>query len=276
MTEKVIIATMISMGILEITIYQYLKMRKRNRQQISDFTEQNSLYPEMNRYVEEIDALVMQTRDQIAGILELQGNNEEAGNQYRVNEKKLTGQERRLLARYDEFLGTSEAGNQVINVMLFGKRQRCRELGIQFADNMQIPEEWCMDAMELVSLCGNVLDNAIEACEKVEMSRRYISIKARERANIWTLKIENSKNPKETPKEKEFMTTKQDAQNHGLGMRIIDKIVKKYDGIFEFRDLGDSVVIVISILCRENKGINTGVGPGEIDVPQDNSYLHYK
>lgn len=276
MTEKVIIATMISMGILEITIYQYLKMRKRNRQQISDFTEQNSLYPEMNRYVEEIDALVMQTRDQIAGILELQGNNEEAGNQYRVNEKKLTGQERRLLARYDEFLGTSEAGNQVINVMLFGKRQRCRELGIQFADNMQIPEEWCMDAMELVSLCGNVLDNAIEACEKVEMSRRYISIKARERANIWTLKIENSKNPKETPKEKEFMTTKQDAQNHGLGMRIIDKIVKKYDGMFEFRDQGDSVVIVISILCRENKGINTGVGPGEIDVPQDNSYLHYK
>lgn len=276
MTEKVIIATMISMGILEITIYQYLKMRKRNRQQISDFTEQNSLYPEMNRYVEEIDALVMQTRDQIAGILELQGNTEEAENQYRVNEKKLTGQERRLLARYDEFLGTSEAGNQVINVMLFGKRQRCRELGIQFADNMQIPEEWCMDAMELVSLCGNVLDNAIEACEKVEMSRRYISIKARERANIWTLKIENSKNTKETPKEKEFMTTKQDAQNHGLGMRIIDKIVKKYDGMFEFRDLGDSVVIVISVLCRENKGINTGVGPGEIDVPQDNSYLHYK
>lgn len=52
-----------------------------------------------------------------------------------------------------------------------------------------------------------------------------------------------------TPKQiqKEFVSNKKDNGLHGYGMKNIQDIVKKYDGIFEYKVYEDHLIFMISI-----------------------------
>ena len=100
---------------------------------------------------------------------------------------------------------------------------------------------------EIISLFGNVLDNALEACERIQDKKRWIKIKIKKKNHL--LYIETSNAIKEMPvqNQKEFVSVKEDEILHGYGMKNIQDIVRKYDGIFRYKIYGEYLVCIISI-----------------------------
>ena len=75
-------------------------------------------------------------------------------------------------------------------------------------------------------ILGNLLDNAIEAGEKV--ANPYIKLAVTQRNNSITIMIENRTS--EETKGGIGKTTKKDKKNHGMGLQSVERLVKKYGG----------------------------------------------
>jgi len=80
-------------------------------------------------------------------------------------------------------------------------------------------------------LLSNLFDNAIEACCKVE-SERYIHLEFTLRKMQLEIILKNSTDGKYISEKGVFKTTKQGGI-HGIGMKHIESIVKKYNGIYK-------------------------------------------
>lgn len=93
---------------------------------------------------------------------------------------------------------------------------------------------------------GNLLDNAIEANQKIGIGNKYIKITSKEQAGVWSIKIVNAKIRNESAM-KNFRTTKEDKINHGFGMKNIRRIVNKYEGTMNIKEDDNSFAVLISI-----------------------------
>ena len=100
---------------------------------------------------------------------------------------------------------------------------------------------------EIISLFGNVLDNALEACERIQDKKRWIKIKIKKKNHL--LYIEASNAIKEMPvqNQKEFVSVKEDEILHGYGMKNIRDIVEQYNGMFQCKSQEDRFEVVITI-----------------------------
>ena len=135
--------------------------------------------------------------------------------------------------------------DEVLDVMLNYKDKKCQEQGIDTNWNINLPTEKSVRKIDIVELFGNLIDNAIEACQRVGNGKKYIRIDTWFRANFWMITIENSKEVSEHPIKSKFKTKK--TGEHGLGMKIIKRIVDNYDGAIEYKDNVDSFVIELML-----------------------------
>lgn len=87
-----------------------------------------------------------------------------------------------------------------------------------------------MEPVDVYSLFGNALDNAIEAVEKEAIENRIISITSTERGNFVGIRIENYCCVSLTFADGLPQTTKDDNGYHGFGSKSIRYIVEKYGG----------------------------------------------
>ena len=82
--------------------------------------------------------------------------------------------------------------------------------------------------MDVSTIFGNGLDNAIEASEKLPEEQRAILVKAGRVQNFFSVLIENScLQNREYTKQR---TTKSDDFLHGFGISNMRKAAEKYDG----------------------------------------------
>lgn len=119
-------------------------------------------------------------------------------------------------------------GNKVIDAVLATKKNSAEHKGINFYANGNIPDKCVIDDIDFTNIIGNLLDNAIEAAEKVENGNVSIVIKPQKKFII--IKVKNSYDGN---KNNELKTTKKDKEYHGIGLKSIKRIVEKYQGEFE-------------------------------------------
>lgn len=135
--------------------------------------------------------------------------------------------------------------DEVLGVMLNYKDNKCSEQGIDTDWNINLPTERTIRKIDIVEIFGNIIDNAIEACQRMQSSKKYIKISTCFRANFWMITVENSKNVSEQPVKSKFKTNKKG--DHGLGMKIVSQIVNKYDGVIKYYDNGNSFVMELML-----------------------------
>ena len=119
-------------------------------------------------------------------------------------------------------------GNKVIDAVLATKKNSAEHKGINFYADGNIPDKCIVDEIDFTNIIGNLLDNAIEAAEKVENGNVSIVIKPQKKFII--IKVKNSYDGN---KNNELQTTKKDKEYHGIGLKSIKRIVEKYQGEFE-------------------------------------------
>ena len=101
---------------------------------------------------------------------------------------------------------------------------------INLSCNIKIHDIAFMDVLDIYTLLGNALDNAIEAVMKYEKEKRVISLTIREQGQMLHIFIDNYFEGKLKLKNGYLVTSKADKDYHGFGVRSIRMIAKKYKG----------------------------------------------
>lgn len=119
--------------------------------------------------------------------------------------------------------------NSVVNAVLSSYIGKAKQEDIRIEAKVDIPKELPIDAFDICTILANALDNAVTACCSRE--ERWISISSalHENGNFSV----NIKNPCETPVKfgRDGFPVSQSGEEHGFGIKSIDTIVRKYNGI---------------------------------------------
>lgn len=185
-------------------------------------------------------------------------------------QNNLSGIEEYVDDIYDEYFNQSFqewTGNRIVDIILNQKKIIAERKGIEFnLEVKKIPEIKLSD-IEICSLLGNLLDNAIEACEKQREEARFIDVKMQAKKGFLFIKIKNSISSKPKIERGVFITSKKDKATHGYGLKSVNRIVKKYEGdisytieeeTFEIRIYFYDMVVLSNRINK--KGENLGGG----------------
>ena len=129
---------------------------------------------------------------------------------------------------YDSIFKTD---NKALDVVLTMKNLMCENKDINFTCIANGGILSFISETDIYSLFGNILDNSIEACDKVkEKEKRLISMTIQERQGC--VVIENKNYFAETPVMVNGVpqTTKSNTKYHGFGIPSIKMLVEKYNG----------------------------------------------
>lgn len=121
-------------------------------------------------------------------------------------------------------------GNMILDIILGEKNKTCKENDINFISDINFSRCNFIEIIDICSIFSNMLDNAIEACNKINDENRYIILRGSIVDGFFVIRIENSKINKIKKKNNDIITDKKDSSSHGLGVRIIKSSVRKYNG----------------------------------------------
>ena len=100
--------------------------------------------------------------------------------------------------------------------------------------------------MDIGILLANLLDNAIEACEK-NIKTSEITVKTWTEAGYYFLEICNTVESDVLGDNPYLETNKIDSEFHGVGLRSVRDIVNKYDGMMSFKQKGNIFHVYVSL-----------------------------
>lgn len=126
---------------------------------------------------------------------------------------------------YEDYVHT---GNEILDIILKEKAESARERQIDFSVTVDFNGIDFMDPLDISTIFGNGLDNAIEASEKLSGKKRAILVKAGRVRNFLSILIENNCSGECTASKSH--TTKQDHFLHGFGISNMKKATEKYGG----------------------------------------------
>ncbi|SDL24670.1 ATP-binding protein [Tessaracoccus oleiagri] len=130
----------------------------------------------------------------------------------------------------DEFGAAFDTGNPVLDTVLTSKARYCRSRGINFTAVADGAALGFVDVMDLASICGNALDNAIESVLRLrDPEQRLIRVAVFNQARFVVMKFENYFDGELRYEEGELATRKT-GDMHGLGLKSIRHAAEKYGG----------------------------------------------
>lgn len=122
-----------------------------------------------------------------------------------------------------------KTGNAKADAILNSKLSLMKSYNISVDVTAIVPSKIPIKGTELSVLIGNILDNAIEACVKIEEDKeRFIRIYIDIMKGQFYISVTNSMKSKVALIGNSIISTK--GSDHGFGLRSVDRIVKKYNG----------------------------------------------
>ena len=139
----------------------------------------------------------------------------------------------------------SRSGNIIIDSLINHKYLVAKQNGIEFDATVFVPASLAFRSDHLVIILGNLLENALEACYKVEPGKRFIKVEVTYEKGVLNICIKNSCiSEKRRGSDGAYFTTKEDKENHGIGLSSVEKAVKYYDGEVMIKDNLDTFTVV--------------------------------
>lgn len=139
--------------------------------------------------------------------------------------------------------------NSVVNAVLNARCSRMQEAGIDSFFHISIDGMMLLDDVSLCTIFANTLDNAIEACLKIDSAQeRRIQLKCRYTENgYFSFELINSKNNPITERNGQIISDKEDRKLHGIGLSSVRGIVDRYKGTLDlsYDECSFKVIILI-------------------------------
>ena len=165
------------------------------------------------------------------------------------------------IRRMDETMQELEykyvTGNAVTDVIINDKWRRAEKAGIRFDADFRYGGE--IPAFDLGIILNNLLDNAIEACEKLESGKGFIRLMLKRKKQFLLLEVENSFDgtaPVQTDGGLILPTTKQSTlpgiiTEHGIGLENVRDVAERYFGGVSIKVKGE--VFHVTVMLQQGE-----------------------
>ncbi len=152
----------------------------------------------------------------------------------------------------EECTSIFNTNNMILDIILNDKKNICQSKGIDLFADINFKECDFIDLADVCSIFSNMIDNAIEACEKIENNNivKKIKIKGTIVKKLYVIKCENTKTNKVELKNGLAITDKKDKFLHGVGISSMKTSIEKYNGNLEVNDLENKFLVNICIPLR--------------------------
>lgn len=192
------------------------EQEQKDKMQIAQLQQQFAYYQEKLKDEEKVRSVYHDMKNHLL-VLQRQINSPETAEMV----EKLQSQ----VAMYEDYEHT---GNDILDIILKEKSETAREKHIALSVTADLNGVDFIEPLDVSTIFGNGLDNAIEASEKLSEEQRAILVKAGRVQNFFSVLIENScLQNREYTKQR---TTKSDDFLHGFGISNMRKAAEKYDG----------------------------------------------
>ncbi len=121
-----------------------------------------------------------------------------------------------------------KSGNLMADAVLNSKLSIAGQKGIRVNCKAVLPDALSVEDVDLCVLLGNLLDNALEACEKIPEEQRFLRIYMVVNRSQLYMSVQNSAREELDFNERNYISTKRG--NHGLGMKRVKALADKYEG----------------------------------------------
>ncbi len=126
-----------------------------------------------------------------------------------------------------------KTGNVMIDAILNSKISLAKAKNIHVDAKAIVPRQLNMSEVDLSIIIGNLMDNAIEACDKVKEEKdRYIRVYIDILKGQLYIYVMNSVNESLQRKGRIYLSTK-NSREHGFGLARMDKVVEKHKGYLD-------------------------------------------
>lgn len=146
-----------------------------------------------------------------------------------------------------------QSGNRFLDALIGSKSALAKKNGIRLEIHMDAIAELQILENHLAVVIGNLYDNAIDACLKLNKTEsRYIKIDIRYHSDNLLLVFENAAKGADRGNGALWRSSKKAVWEHGFGLKNIDRIVQLYGGYCN-RELKDDIFycrIRIPDICR--------------------------
>ena len=203
-------------------------LKQETEYQKEHLNEVKSLYSE-------IQTIRHDTKNHLICVLNLlESDNAEHAKQY-LNE---------AVAEVNKTRKFIETDDEIVNCILNEKISKAMDNDIEVSFQI-MKEPIGIEQYDATVLLSNLFDNAIEACLESQIKDKQIRISVEEKSGFVVIVMANTAKLDAIKKNPDFMTTKQNKQLHGYGVRSCKKIVEKYNGKIDYIQEENEVICKI-------------------------------
>lgn len=127
--------------------------------------------------------------------------------------------------------------DNLLNAILDIKRQYAEKHLIHVEYKILLPKQYNLVPTSLSCIFFNLLDNGIESCIRSNSNSACLRLSTNYTEEWLTIYMRNTKAVDE---QFSHRTSKPDIYAHGFGLGIIEELVHDFEGLCEWKDLGDS------------------------------------
>lgn len=126
---------------------------------------------------------------------------------------------------------TYQTGNPITDIIIHQKGQEAEKKHIQFKADFAYPPNVLIDIYDIAVVLNNALENAIEACRKVE-GNKQIKLHSYVKGSLFLIEVENDFSEDIVIEEESGLpvSSKVNGKLHGIGISNIQRCAKKYMG----------------------------------------------
>lgn len=174
---------------------------------------------------------------------------------YQIRNLAMEGENQAIMEMIDQVEGQIKAesekkiyvGNRILNSIFVVCSQKAEECGVTLTVEAEenVDMTFIRD-IDMISMFGNILDNAIEAAAKCEEGKRKVQVRLFMGSRyILYFEVKNTWNGMLKREDHRLLSTKKNTGNHGLGVEIIKELAGKYGGDFEMMEKEEWFVTIL-------------------------------
>lgn len=166
-------------------------------------------------------------------------------------------QNEKIRAYIDQLMQSSDllefskiCDHKILNNILCRYKKVCNDLHIAFHADIRSNTTAFLSDSDVTSLFCNLLDNAVEASQRIKDSYIEISAAQREHTPFIIITMINSCACNPFSPNGELISSKPDPQAHGFGIKSIEKIVHNYNGNMQMYYDGETFTFHTIIMLK--------------------------
>ena len=247
-----VVAAMFYVGIL-ITIVSYQKMIGLQEEKEKYFVEQQQVHAiqermeEVEQFYNGIRQMKHEMKNHLTNIKGLVRNGS-----YEEIEQYIDQMDESM----NVFKLSIKTGNAVTDVIVNDKQKAAEKQGIQFQSEFSYPKLDGYNAYDIGVIINNLLQNALEACEKMAEGKRYIYLSGRQKKKFYLINVKNSFEGEvtfDTKTNLPLSTKGKDTALHGIGLSNVKREVDKYMGDVNIRARKNEFSVAVLLQERRKK-----------------------